>query len=129
MSALGIYLAVSLIFIIGTLIEFAIVMTIRRTNDLKPQTMVKPCNQLKLGKRLRKLSVGKESMLAADLKTNPIYQSRGAKVVSIAVELMYPKLTPLISSHLYYSSVSILHLHSFMLFTICLNIVRMYAWF
>ena len=36
---------------------------------------------------------------------------------------MYPKLTPLISSHLYYSSVSILHLHSFMLFTICLNIV------
>ena len=78
MSALGIYLAVSLVFIIGTLIEFAIVMTIKRMNDLKQQTTVQPCNQLKLRKVIRKLPAGKESMLPPDLKINPIDQSRRA---------------------------------------------------
>ena len=78
MSALGIYLAVSLIFIIGTLIEFALVMTIKRMNDLKQPTMVQPCKQLKLSKLIRKLPAGKESMLPPDLKRNPIDQSRGA---------------------------------------------------
>ena len=72
------YLAVSLIFIIGTLIEFALVMTIKRMNDLKQQTMVHPCNQLKLSKLIGKLPVGKESILPPDSKINPIAQSMRA---------------------------------------------------
>ena len=46
-------------------------------NDLKQQTKVQPCNQLKPSKLIRKLPAGKESMIPPDLKINPIDQSKG----------------------------------------------------